>query len=80
MVGVAGVHATKLNLVMTAIVVTRPVDLPSVGENVSKSTLDAKFAVSLEVKPMWSECLYSAKNFTTPIHLPLKSICKAHYR
>lgn len=48
MVGVACVHATKLNLTMTAIVVTRPVDLPSIWENMGKSTFDAKLAVSLE--------------------------------
>lgn len=48
MVGVACIHTTKLNLAMAAIVITRSVDLPSVGENVGKSTLDSKLAVSLE--------------------------------
>lgn len=52
MVGVTCVHATKLDLVMAAIVVTGSVDLPSVGEDVSKSTLDAKFAVSLDTVRM----------------------------
>lgn len=54
MVGVACVHATKLNLAMTTVVVTGSVDLPSVREDVGKSTLDAKFAISLEVMPIWS--------------------------
>lgn len=48
MVGVACVHATKLDLTMTAIVVTRSVDLPSIWEDMGKCTLDAKLAVSLE--------------------------------
>lgn len=80
MVCVACVHATKLNLVVAAIVVTGSVDLPSVGENVSKSTLDAKFAVSLEMMPLWSECLCGARGFTAPVHPPLRSIYMAHYR
>lgn len=46
-VGVACVHATKLYLAMTAIIVTRSVDLSSVREDVGKSTLNAEFAVSL---------------------------------
>lgn len=79
-VGVACVHATKLNLTMTTIVVTRPVDLPPIWEDMSKSTLDAKFAVSLKTMSMWS-AYPQGKVFTSQhsSNLPSKSICKAHY-
>lgn len=68
MVGVACVHATKLNLTMTTIVVTRSVDLPSIWEDMSKSTLDAKLAVSLKTMSMWSAYLYSARDLLHKTH------------
>lgn len=64
MVGVACIHATELNLAMTTVVVTRPVDLSSVRKDVGKGTLNAKFAVSLEVVALRSIYHCNVKNAT----------------
>lgn len=68
MVGVACVHAAKLNLAMTTVVVTRPVDLSSIWEDMSKSTLDAKLAVSLETMSMWSAYFHNARDLLHSTH------------